>query len=87
LVTFDNADVFDAASVLGSGEFQLWEALEYLIANISGEAHAVVFNHQSDSFLFQNNTDGDIFVQLSGVTVGGLTDSDTVNTANYLFIA
>jgi Ca2+-binding RTX toxin-like protein len=87
LVTFDNADIFVGASALGAGEFQLWEALEYLMENISGEAHAVVFNHQSDSFLFQNNTSGDIFVQLSGVTVGGLTDSNAVTTANYLFIA
>lgn len=87
LVTFDNADTFDGATALSSGEFQLWEALEYLMTNISGEANAVVFNHQSDSYLFQNNTGGDIFVQLSSVTVAGLTDSNTVSTANYLFIA
>lgn len=87
LVTFDNADTFDGSTALSSVEFQLWEALDYLMANISGEASSVVFNHQSDSYLYQNNSSGDIFVQLSGVTVAGLTDSNTVSTANYLFIA
>jgi Ca2+-binding RTX toxin-like protein len=88
LVKFDDAATFDQA--LGNAEFQLWEALEYLQANLTGVGHTVVFQHQSDSYLFQNNAAGastqDLFIKLQGVQVAGLTTSDTDATANFLYI-
>ena len=86
LITFDDQDTY--AEALGGSSFQLWEAIEYLQANFSNAESAVVFQHQTDSYLFQDNgADGnDLFVQLSNVSVEGLTTSDATSTANYLYI-
>ena len=87
LITFSDQQAY--ASALSS--FSLSDAIAYLQANITGssmDAHTVVFQQGGDSYLFQNiEAGGDLFVQLSSVSVAGLTTSDTVVTSNYLFIA
>lgn len=85
LVTFDDVDAYAAA--LASNGFLLTDAVKYLQANITGVGETVVFNYQSDAYIFQNNTSNDVLVQLQGVTVDGLTTNASVTTTNYLFIA
>lgn len=85
-ITFDDQDIFETA--LGISSFQLWEAIEYLQANFSSAGSTVVFQHQTDSYLYQDNgaNGSDLFVQLSNIAVEGLTTSDSVAIPNYLYI-
>ena len=87
VITFDDVDTYAAS--LGSDGFLLTDAVKYLKANFTADdGKTVVFNHQSDAYLFQNNgSTNDVFVKLQGVTVAGLTSDPSVATANYLFIA
>jgi len=84
LIQFDDNDAYELA--LSGAQFQLWEALEYLQANITGAGHTVAFNHNSNAYLFQNNTANDVFVQLTNTTLAGLTTVDDTRTPDYLFV-
>jgi hypothetical protein len=83
-VTFDDADIY--ATALTSSEFQLWEALEYLQTNVTGEGQVLGFNSGGNAYLFQNNGSGDLFIQLTSATLAGLTNNSDLATANYLYV-
>lgn len=85
VVTFDTtSDTFSSAHAHSA---TLADAVAYLQANITGSNESVVFQaNDTHTYLFQNNTGGDILIDLSTATVAGLTTDAAVTTTNYLYI-
>lgn len=87
VVTFDDADAFGVAMSVS-----LAGAVAYLQANLTGESMdgvAAVFQASNgNTYLFQNNeTGGDLLINLGAITVAGLTTNPETTTTNFLFIA
>jgi len=86
LISFDDDDLFASAITPGNINTMLSNVITYLESNITGEGQVVAFNSGSDAYLFQNNTDGDVFIKFSSIQLAGLTSDASLTSTDYLYV-
>jgi Ca2+-binding RTX toxin-like protein len=84
LIVFDADGTYDTPLTLSSAD-DLTAAINYVVANITTDTETVMFDHGSDTYVFQNNTAGDVLVKLTGVQTTTLeTTATTTDLAVFI---